>query len=415
MERKRSNNNMESATAMPWLSWPQKPRRGQEKAFVWAFDGMKIKLVLNQPTAYGKTMVANGTLTLLYQHRDANRGLLIVPQEGQHDQYVRNCIEDFAEVGMVHNRDFIVLDLRKSNYRTIAEAMLRNRDKLIVYVITIQMLHTHTLPNKRDHERREILSEVFGEPNANWVFVIDEYHHYGVGTAWSEVFKILPKPIFLLAMSATPFRAGQDDYFGDPDIRITYRDAVDEGAVKPLTCHVYDYWIEMEDKDGPYRLTTRQHDDLVNEAAAHSEITAPMRYREDYIAPLLESPLDRLLETRARDFPWAQAIGRRCRHVYLRDDRIACRKCFRLDYAVRHLRRQTPAIGRVERLRRKLGDCDIRPFAPLPPRKRGRSQAIHDRLVAAIQAEEERLVGHLGGSVHDLQRRIRIRKAKKQW
>jgi hypothetical protein len=63
------------------------------------------------------------------------------------------------------------------------------------------------------------------------------------------------------------------------------------------------------------------------------------------------------------DRPWFECpvCGQRCRHVYLRD-KIACRTCHSLDYACRHLRRQTPGVGRVERLRRKLGGCDIRPF-----------------------------------------------------
>jgi hypothetical protein len=114
--------------------------------------------------------------------------------------------------------------------------------------------------------------------------------------------------------------------------------------------------------------------------------------------------------------PWFECpkCSRRCRHVYLRDT-IACRRCHGLQRAVRHLRRQTPGVGRVERLRRKLGGCDVRPFAPLPPLRRGRSRAYHEKLVAMIHAEETKLLGHLGSVVHDLDRRIRVRKAKGKW
>lgn len=35
---------------------------------------------------------------------------------------------------------------------------------------------------------------------------------------------------------------------------------------------------------------------------------------------------------------------------------IACRRCHRLDWAVRHANRQMPALGRVERLRPHLGE-----------------------------------------------------------
>jgi sporulation protein YlmC with PRC-barrel domain len=80
---------------------------------------------------------------------------------------------------------------------------------------------------------------------------------------------------------------------------------------------------------------------------------------------------------------------------------IACGQCHGLEHASRHLRRQTPGVGRVERLRRKLGGCDVRPFAPLPARRRGRSRAYHEKLVAMILAEEAKLIGHLGDVVHD--------------
>jgi len=72
-------------------------------------------------------------------------------------------------------------------------------------------------------------------------------------------------------------------------------------------------------------------------------------------------------------------------------------------------------VGRVERLRRKLGGCDVRPFAPLPARRRGRSRAHHHKLVALIFAEEAKLISHLGRVVHDLDRRIRVRKAQGRW
>jgi hypothetical protein len=72
-------------------------------------------------------------------------------------------------------------------------------------------------------------------------------------------------------------------------------------------------------------------------------------------------------------------------------------------------------VGRVERLRRKLGGCEVRPFAPLPPRRRGRSRTYHDKLVAQILDEEAKLIGHLQTVTHKLERRIRIRKARGEW
>src|SRR5215813_9291164 len=113
--------------------------------------------------------------------------------------------------------------------------------------------------------------------------------------------------------------------------------------------------------------------------------------------------------------PWFECprCGRRCRHIFL--DELACRICLRLDYASRHLHRQTPGVHRVMRLRRKLGGCDVRPFAPLPPRRRGRIGAYHEKLVAMIREEEAKLLSHLQTVTRDLDRRIRIRKARGKW
>jgi hypothetical protein len=113
--------------------------------------------------------------------------------------------------------------------------------------------------------------------------------------------------------------------------------------------------------------------------------------------------------------PWFECpkCNRRSRHLYLRDP-IACRRCHSLKYMAENLQ-QTPGVGHVERLRKKLGGCDTRPFAKLTACPPGRSKAYHDKLVAMIQAEEAKLVEHLGGIVDDLQRRIRIRKARHRW
>jgi hypothetical protein len=64
------------------------------------------------------------------------------------------------------------------------------------------------------------------------------------------------------------------------------------------------------------------------------------------------------------------------------------------------------------RWRRQLG-IDPHPFAPIP--KHPRHHTRFHRIVAMIHAEEARLVDYLGGIVHDLRRRIRVRKAKGKW
>ena len=110
--------------------------------------------------------------------------------------------------------------------------------------------------------------------------------------------------------------------------------------------------------------------------------------------------------------PWFECprCGRRCRHIFLDD--LACRICLRLDYASRHLHRQMPGVHRVARLRRKLGVYP-HPFAAIP--ERPKHHVRFHRIAERIRAEEAGLVEYLGTIVHDLQRRIRVRKAKHQW
>jgi hypothetical protein len=112
--------------------------------------------------------------------------------------------------------------------------------------------------------------------------------------------------------------------------------------------------------------------------------------------------------------PWFECpkCKSRFKHLYLRQ--MACVHCSGLDYSSRHLHRQTPAVYRVARLRRKLG-ADPCPFAPLPERRTGRSWAYHEKLVAMIHAEELALLGHLQTVTRDLERRIQVRKRKHQW
>jgi hypothetical protein len=72
-------------------------------------------------------------------------------------------------------------------------------------------------------------------------------------------------------------------------------------------------------------------------------------------------------------------------------------------------------VGRIERLRRKLGDCELKPFAPLPTLKGRPHRAYYEKLVARILDEEAVLLGHLQTITRTLDRRIRVRKAKGKW
>jgi hypothetical protein len=91
--------------------------------------------------------------------------------------------------------------------------------------------------------------------------------------------------------------------------------------------------------------------------------------------------------------------------LYLRNT-IACRRCHGLDYASRHLHRQTPAIHRIIRWRKQIG-ADLHPFSEIPDRPKHHIR-FH-RTVGRILLEERALLGHLQTVTHDLERRARLR------
>ncbi len=127
------------------------------------------------------------------------------------------------------------------------------------------------------------------------------------------------------------------------------------------------------------------------------------------VAIVWDEPMPRL----ARPFFECPICSNKCRFLHLRGSTIGCRKCLGLDYSMRHINRQVPALARVVRLRRKLGDCPTVPFSALPTNVRsgrgGRSRSHHDQLVAMIRADEERLIEHIAIVNRDLSRRVKIR------
>ena len=57
-------------------------------------------------------------------------------------------------------------------------------------------------------------------------------------------------------MSATPYRPTEDSAFGRPLIEISYREAVEERAIKPLRGQAYDYLIDAVLENGDIRSFT---------------------------------------------------------------------------------------------------------------------------------------------------------------
>jgi hypothetical protein len=148
--------------------------------------------------------------------------------------------------------------------------------------------------------------------SGRWMIVVDEYHHYGVEKTWGKSVLNLPYDC-LLAMSATPYRPGNDSAFGQPEISVSYREAKEELAVKPLVGHSYSYAIDAVLEDGDIKSFTT--DELINEAGSDApeaieklRIERKMRWSPKYVSPLVIHPIDRMLSNRVNSGLKLQAI-----------------------------------------------------------------------------------------------------------
>ena len=96
--------------------------------------------------------------------------------------------------------------------------------------------------------------------------------------------------------------------------------------------------------------------------------------------------------------------SRKVFHLYVRDERLACRQCHGLDYASRHTRRR--GLNRVRNLRHRLG-ASPSPLAPVPPRPQYWLRDYHARLLAQLVAAEGVIAVQLRDMVGAVRRRLK--------
>ena len=286
---------MQSATSMCGVSFRKNPRPGQRLAIQAMAESDKLNVKL--PTGYGKTFTACACYAVK-QKQGVNRVLFVFPSIAQLEQFKENGAEDLLDAGVEGDRKIIDI-----GHQGIHALKFHRENKAHVYVINVQSLVTAAA--------QHVVDGLFS--SGNWMIIVDEYHHYGMDKKWGAALTRLNYRA-LLAMSATPYRPEDDSAFGPPDIDVTYREAVDEGALKPLRGYSYCYTIEAigNDTNELIEFTT---DDLVREAGSSSpdaiekfRITRNMRWSPKYISPLIIHPIDRMIEERARTGKRLQAI-----------------------------------------------------------------------------------------------------------
>lgn len=268
---------------MSGLSFKKDPRPGQAAAIKAARDQSRRQLIVQLPTGYGKTFTAASIYATLQDQGRVNRLLYLVPSTGQLDQFVRDGSGDMMDAGVIGSPH--ICDI---SFAGAAQAVKQHRTGTHqVFACTIQALSSPRV----GAIVRELMS------TGLWMVCVDECHHYGLDKTWGQsVLTLLWE--FLLAMSATPFRPGDDSAFGSPDVVVTYRQAVAEGAVKPLTCHSYEYRIDALEENGEvisYTIT-----DITEKAGSDApdkveKIFREMRLSPKYISPMVEAPIERMM------------------------------------------------------------------------------------------------------------------------
>jgi hypothetical protein len=152
-------------------------------------------------------------------------------------------------------------------------------------------------------------------------------------------------------------------------------------------------------------VTTLQWPDLVvTIRAEHTRILISLEGSSETLVQFEHQP-----STGGGDYPLfnCPACSRVVRHLYIKAGRLGCRKCFRLEYASRHLHRSNPVVHQIIRLRAKLG-AELAPFGSLPPRPRRYPQHCrYDRIVEQIRVEEAKVLARFGQTMAAVARRHR--------
>src|SRR5262249_12894271 len=96
--------------------------------------------------------------------------------------------------------------------------------------------------------------------------------------------------------------------------------------------------------------------------------------------------------------------SRKVWHLYVRDERLKCRRCAALDYRSKHTRRR--GLNRVRRLREKIGALPS-PLAPIPPRPRSGGGGYWIKEIVGLAAAEAVIAAELHAMIPRVRRRLK--------
>jgi superfamily II DNA or RNA helicase len=264
-----------------------------------ALEPGRKRLCAKLPTGYGKTFAAACVYSSLQAAGMVDRLLYLVPSISQLDQFVTDGHSDL-EAASVEGSHYIC-DIA---FAGAVQATKQHRQgSHQVFACTIQGLSSAGTG--------AIVKSLM--ETGRWMICVDEYHHYGEDKTWGKAviaLERLPQCKYLLAMSATPYRPDSDSAFGEPEVIVTYQQAVKEKAVKPMTCHSYTYKIDAIEDGDVVSYTTGE---LIDKADGDSpealeRVFQKMRWSPKYISPLVDTPITRMLQHRLQTGYRLQAL-----------------------------------------------------------------------------------------------------------
>ena len=284
------------------------------------------------PTGYGKTLTGAACYKAAREAGKANRLLWIVPRKAQADQAAESVPGDL--IGMLGVGSLLHFHAKGADGKQTgpfyswdigdrphqADACHR-RGQVEIFVCTVQAL----MSNSTADLLRKMMS------TGLWMVVVDESHHYGdiEASRWVREVHSLPYAC-RLAMSATPERTDKTSYFGEPNVRVTYQDAADEGQVKRLHMSIYDYTVDVAVNGEIIQYTS---DELIEVLGSKSEAAddiearmaeRKMRWSPKYVSPLIEKPLTRIIDLRTRGIKAQMLVqAMSCSHAKVLADQIS--------------------------------------------------------------------------------------------
>ena len=263
-----------------------KLRRGQLKLKeMLESEPDRVRATCQFPTGYGKTLCIALAYSIRRMQRICNRLLVVVANDTQLEQALGSLPAALDRLGVRFKsvRKFTAADHFKKSWMD---------GEIEIVVTTIQMVHSHADPEKGSN----VFDDLFSR--GQWMLAADEFHHYGEGMAWGDALKALTNHEgcqFRLALSATPSRDGCATIF-DPvtdGLRVSYQEAISEGAVKRLLKSSFEYVLKIQ--DGP-ELKTSDIKQAIEEYGDFTEyeLKKSLRYNPGYCTPLIREPAARL-------------------------------------------------------------------------------------------------------------------------